>query len=106
MASAPHFGRQRTGFAVRRLQELLPPSSGRDWDVRFVSAVLLLYGLVGASFYLVDWLNDVPAVPAPVPEVMQPFDGDGASDAARVPYLVRLPQVLKQRSADVPPESR
>jgi hypothetical protein len=106
MALTPHPRASGQGFAVRRLEELLsPPSSGHDWDVRFVSAVLLFYGLLAASFYLVEWWNDMPADPAVMWEAAPP--GNDASDAARVPYLVRLPQLLKEQAAgDTPREPR
>lgn len=32
----------------------------RDWDVRFVAAVLLLYGCIGAAFFAVEWLHAAP----------------------------------------------
>lgn len=105
MARAPYQLPRPSGFAVRRLEDLLPPPAGRDWDVRFVSAVLLFYGLMGASFYLVDWLNDEPPAPVPALETARP--DDGASDGARFPYLMRLPRLLKDQAAgDGPREPR
>lgn len=32
----------------------------RDWDYRFVMAVLLLYGCVGAAFFAVEWMHAAP----------------------------------------------
>ena len=91
---------------MRRLEDLVPPSRDREWDVRFVSATLLFYGLMGASFFLVDWLNPSAADdPLPSTEIASPAD-DGAQ-RARSPYLVRLPQLLKERdAAGVPAEQR
>lgn len=97
MATAPSHSRFGDRFAVRRLEELLLPPARRDWDARFVAAVLLIYGLTGASFYLVDWLNDLPADAPAAWEVNRPTNA--ASDADRVPYPVRLPQLLKDQAA-------
>ena len=37
----------------------------RDWNVRFVAAVLMLYGCLGVAFFAVEWmhaaLDDTPA---------------------------------------------
>ncbi|MCW5747459.1 MAG: hypothetical protein KIT36_14820 [Alphaproteobacteria bacterium] len=92
----------RPGFAVRRLDELVPRRPRRDWDVRFVSATLLFYGLMGAAFFLVDWLNPTPDEPVPIAA-----SHDATGEGARQPYLVRLPGLLKERAAvAAPPESR
>ena len=32
----------------------------RDWDYRFVMAVLLLYGCVGVAFFAVEWMHAAP----------------------------------------------
>jgi len=32
----------------------------RDWDYRFVMAVLLLYGCVGLAFFAVEWMHAAP----------------------------------------------
>lgn len=32
----------------------------RDWDFRFIMAVLLLYGCVGVAYFAVDWLHAAP----------------------------------------------
>jgi hypothetical protein len=32
----------------------------RDWDVRFVAAVLMLYGCIGAAFFVVEWMHAAP----------------------------------------------
>ena len=32
----------------------------RDWDVRFVAAVLLLYGCIGVAFFAVEWMHAAP----------------------------------------------
>ena len=102
MARAPH-SPSRPGFMVRRLEDLIPRAQGRDWDARFVSATLLFYGLMGTAFFLVDWLNGADeASPA---QIATPYDDQ--QDRARAPYLVRLPQLLKNRdAADTPPELR
>lgn len=99
-ASDPHPPRKPRGFAMRRLQDLMPRRPRRDWDVRFVTATLLFYGLVGASFFLVSWLNaDEP----PAGEYVTPQD----EESARQPYRVPLPQPLPDRpTTDDPPESR
>ena len=42
----------------------------RDWDYRFVMAVLLLYGCVGVAFFAVDWMHATPDdVPASAQEL-------------------------------------
>ena len=101
MAHASH-GRARQGFVIRRLDGLVPPSQGRDWDVRFVSATLLFYGMVAAAFFLVEWLNP-PASDAPV-EVATPSDQH--EERMGTPRHVRFPQRLNDRdAADMPSES-
>jgi hypothetical protein len=95
----------RRGFAVRRLDELLPRPAGRDWDVRFVTATLLFYGLMGAAFFLVDWLNATDGDDRAQAEIAGP--ADDARDQRRTPYMIRLPQLLKERDdASRVPESR
>lgn len=91
------------GFVARPLQDLVPRPSGRDWDIRFVTATLLLYGLVGASFFLVGWLNPT-ADEDPLQPGWQAGPPDDAVQRAREPYLVRLPQVLKDRDAAGDPQ--
>lgn len=44
---------------VRSVQEQRHRLS-RQWDFRFVSAVLLLYGCLGAAFLAVEWLHAAP----------------------------------------------
>jgi hypothetical protein len=84
--------RPSPGFSARRLQELIPVRPRRDWDVRFVSATLLLYALVGASFYFVGWLNrDAP------PEAVQSAPPE--TGRAHEPFLKRLPHVPPGRAA-------
>lgn len=102
----PSHNPQPRGFVVRRLEDLVPRSHGRDWDVRFVTATLLFYGLMGLSFFLVDWLNPSAADEALPPAELASPAGDG-SPRNRSHYLVRLPQLLKKRdAAGVPPEQR
>ncbi len=102
----PSRSAQTRGFVVRRLEDLVPRSHGREWDIRFVTATLLFYGLVGASLFLVEWLN-----PPATDEALLPVEAARPSDdelqRARAPYLVRLPQLLKDRdAAGVPSEPR
>ncbi|QQS14578.1 MAG: hypothetical protein IPK81_10695 [Rhodospirillales bacterium] len=81
-------GRSPRGFAVHRLADIPARPRRDDWNYRFVCAVLLLYGCVGAAFFLVEWTSVDPAAyhdvePAPV-ERLDP--------AAHRPRGVRLPR--------------
>lgn len=90
-----------SGFAFRKLRELLPIRPRRDWDKRFVTATLLFYALVGAAFFLVGWLNPEDDPPAAGPVTSQEEAG------ARQPYAVRPPLPQRNRTAtDELPESR
>jgi hypothetical protein len=104
MTGVSHSPRRR-GFVVRRLEDLVPRSHAPDWDVRFVASTLLFYGLVGTSFLVVDWLNpsanDESAASA---ELAAPA-GDG-SPRVGSPYLLRLPQLRKDRDAAGDPMER
>lgn len=49
-------------FAIHDMQRLEDERRrrSRDWDVRFVTAVLMLYGCIGVAFFAVDWLHAAP----------------------------------------------
>lgn len=49
-------------FAIHDLRNLEAARKrhSRDWDYRFIMAVLLLYGCVGLAFFAVDWMHAAP----------------------------------------------
>lgn len=49
-------------FAIHDMRSLEAARKrhSRDWDYRFVMAVLLLYGCVGVAFFAVDWMHATP----------------------------------------------
>jgi hypothetical protein len=49
-------------FAIHDMRSLVDQRRRRSraWDIRFVAAVLLLYGCVGAAFFAVEWLHATP----------------------------------------------
>lgn len=72
----------------------------RDWDYRFVMAVLLFYGCVGAAFFAVEWMH---AAPDDVPATAQELR-DWRSGRAGLHPVVR-PLALEP-SGSVPSEGR
>jgi hypothetical protein len=60
---------------------------------------------MAAAFFLVDWLNRPEGEETAPVEIVSP--ADDARDRPRTPYMMRLPQVLKDRdAAQEVPESR
>ncbi len=49
-------------FAIHDMRSLAEERRrrSRSWDMRFVAAVLLLYGCLGAAFFAVEWLHAAP----------------------------------------------
>jgi hypothetical protein len=72
----------------------------RDWDLRFVAAVLMLYGCIGAAFIAVDWLH---AAPDDAPATAQELR-DWRSGRAGPHPLVR--PLVPEPSARTPSEGR
>jgi hypothetical protein len=53
---------QQSRFTIHDLQSVERDRKrrSRDWDYRFVMAVLLLYGCLGLAFFAVEWMHAAP----------------------------------------------
>lgn len=72
----------------------------RDWDMRFVTAVLMLYGCIGVAFLAVDWMDAAPDdAPVTVRELR-----DWGSGRAGPPPVVR--PLVSGPSGSAPSEGR
>ena len=72
----------------------------RGWDMRFVSAVLMLYGCIGAAFFAVEWMH---AAPDDAPVTAQELR-DWRSGRAGLHPVVR--PLVPEPSASAPSEGR
>lgn len=54
--------RMPSRFAIHDMRSIVDERRrhSRHWDIRFVAAVLLLYGCIGAAFFAVEWLHATP----------------------------------------------
>jgi hypothetical protein len=53
-------GSSRFAIHDMRSVEAARRKRSREWDYRFVMAVLLLYGCVGVAFFAVEWMHAAP----------------------------------------------
>ncbi|MGE0424066.1 MAG: hypothetical protein AB7O88_17500 [Reyranellaceae bacterium] len=89
-------------FAVHDMRSLEGDRRRRssDWDIRFVTAVLMLYGCIGAAFFAVEWMH---AAPDDAPVTAQELRDWGSGRAGPHP-LVRPP--VSAPSGSAPSEGR
>lgn len=64
----------------------------RGWDVRFVAAVLMLYGCIGVAFFAVEWMHAAPDdAPATEQELRDWRSGRAAPHPAVPPPALEPP---------------